>query len=107
MKFESNDENHIVKIEVDADKKSAKVYNCLRSSVHVEVVDSTNSDSVEARLTILKGNGTIPEIFVTEDAINISTTGLWEISSLAASLLAAAELLEPGIIGSINQNKAS
>ncbi|ANQ55849.1 MULTISPECIES: hypothetical protein [Vibrio harveyi group] len=105
MKFESSNEDHIFSIEMYDDNASARVNNFLKTSVHLDIVDSPNSDSVEANLIILKGNGELPEVFVTDDALHISTKGLWEKSSLAASLLAAAELLEPGIITSVDEQK--
>ena len=105
MKIESKIESHIFNIEIDSKTKYATVWNFLTSHVNVDVINSKNSDSVETNVNIEIETGNTPEILIDEGAINIKTIGSWEQSSLAASFLAAAELLEPGIIESIKQSK--
>lgn len=104
MKIESNNKSHIFEIEMNEDK-SARVWNFLRSRVYIDVIGSKDSDSVETNVNITIETGNTPEVLIDEGAINIKTIGSWEQSSLAASLLAAAELLEPGIVESIKHSK--
>lgn len=82
----------------------ANTWSCLGSNIEVHTTTASSSDSTETKVSV-DFDWNIFQSFHAKHTLNgfeLSILGEWERSALAASLMAVAEMLEPGIFFAVS-----